>query len=58
VVGGQRRIDLLELLRIVDALDADPRRVFMDIVGRRAGGEARRAAAATIVVTRVTGWRA
>jgi transcriptional regulator with XRE-family HTH domain len=34
---GNRRIDVLELLRIVDALDADPRKVFMDIVARRAG---------------------
>ena len=34
---GNRRIDVLELLRIVDALNADPRKVFMDIVARRAG---------------------
>jgi transcriptional regulator with XRE-family HTH domain len=34
---GNRRIDVLELLRIVDALKADPRKVFMDIVSRRAG---------------------
>jgi transcriptional regulator with XRE-family HTH domain len=33
---GNRRIDVLELLRIVDALNADPRKVFMDIVTRRA----------------------
>jgi transcriptional regulator with XRE-family HTH domain len=33
---GNRRIDVLELLRIVDALGADPRKVFMDIVARRA----------------------
>jgi transcriptional regulator with XRE-family HTH domain len=35
---GQRRIDVLELLRIVEAFDGDPRRVFSDIlalVGRR-----------------------
>jgi transcriptional regulator with XRE-family HTH domain len=32
---GQRRIDVLELLRIVEALDADPRTVFMHIVGRQ-----------------------
>jgi transcriptional regulator with XRE-family HTH domain len=30
--SGQRRIDLLELLRIAEALDADPRRVFGDIL--------------------------
>jgi transcriptional regulator with XRE-family HTH domain len=34
---GNRRIDVLELLRIVDALKADPRTVFMDIVARKAG---------------------
>jgi transcriptional regulator with XRE-family HTH domain len=34
---GNRRIDVLELLRIVDTLKADPRRVFMDIVARKAG---------------------
>jgi hypothetical protein len=28
---------VLELLRIVDALKADPRRVFMDIVARKVG---------------------
>jgi transcriptional regulator with XRE-family HTH domain len=31
--NGQRRIDVLELLRIAEALDADPRRVFGDILG-------------------------
>jgi len=30
--NGQRRIDILELLRIAEALDADPRRVFSDIL--------------------------
>jgi transcriptional regulator with XRE-family HTH domain len=35
---GQRRIDVLELLRIVEALGGDARSVFMDIVGRRAKG--------------------
>jgi hypothetical protein len=30
--NGQRRIDLLELLRIAEALDADPRRVFGDVL--------------------------
>lgn len=34
---GQRRIDVLELLRIVEVLGGDARAVFMDIVGRRAG---------------------
>ncbi len=33
---GQRRIDVLELLRIVEALKADARVVFMDIVRRQA----------------------
>ena len=34
---GQRRIDVLELLRIVEALEGDPRSVFADIVGRGEG---------------------
>jgi transcriptional regulator with XRE-family HTH domain len=34
--NGQRRIDLLEFLAIVDALNADPRVVFDEIVERRA----------------------
>jgi transcriptional regulator with XRE-family HTH domain len=34
---GQRRIDVLELLRIVEALKGDPRAVFADIIGRRSG---------------------
>jgi transcriptional regulator with XRE-family HTH domain len=29
---GQRRIDVLELIRIVDALAGDPRKVFLDIL--------------------------
>jgi transcriptional regulator with XRE-family HTH domain len=29
---GQRRIDVLELLRIVDAFEGDPRKVFNDII--------------------------
>ena len=33
---GQRRIDVLEMLRIVEALKGDPRRVFADI-SRRGG---------------------
>ena len=32
---GQRRIDVLELLRIVKSLKGDPRRVFADILKRR-----------------------
>jgi transcriptional regulator with XRE-family HTH domain len=32
---GQRRIDVLELLRIVEALEDDARAVFNDIVRRR-----------------------
>lgn len=32
---GQRRIDVLELLRIVEALKGDPRAVFKDIIKRR-----------------------
>ena len=31
---GQRRIDVLEMLRIVGALKGDPRRVFGDILRR------------------------
>jgi transcriptional regulator with XRE-family HTH domain len=34
---GQRRIDVLELLRIVEALGGNARAVFMDIVRRRSG---------------------
>ncbi len=32
---GQRRIDVLELLRIVEALKGDARRVFAEIIKRR-----------------------
>ena len=39
---GQRRIDVLELLRIVEALGGEPRTVFMDILGRRVGAKGRR----------------
>jgi len=38
---GQRRIDVLELLRIVEALKGDARAVFTDIA-RRAGAKGRR----------------
>jgi hypothetical protein len=34
---GERRIDVLELLRIVEALKGGPRRVFADILRRRGG---------------------
>jgi hypothetical protein len=37
-----RRIDVLEFLRIVNALEGDPRAVFMDIVARRAGSKTRK----------------
>jgi transcriptional regulator with XRE-family HTH domain len=43
---GQRRIDVLELIRIVEALRGDPQVVFVEIIARRAGarqGTARRA---------------
>lgn len=33
---GQRRIDVLELLRIADVLQCDPRTIFADIIVRRA----------------------
>jgi len=39
---GQRRIDVLELLRIVEALKADTRSVFMVIVARQAETKSRR----------------
>ena len=32
---GQRRIDVLELLRIAEAMKVDARRVFADILRRR-----------------------
>lgn len=32
--NGQRRIDLLEFLRIVEALKADPKRVFASVIER------------------------
>lgn len=34
--AGQRRIDLLELVRIVEALGGKPRAVFADVLRRRA----------------------
>jgi transcriptional regulator with XRE-family HTH domain len=40
---GQRRIDVLELLRIVEALKGEPRAVFADVISRRGGGKGRRA---------------
>jgi len=39
---GQRRIDVLEFLRIVDALEADPRAVFMEIIACRFGAKSRK----------------
>jgi len=39
---GQRRIDVLELLRIVETLKGDPRAVVGDILSRRGGGKGRR----------------
>jgi transcriptional regulator with XRE-family HTH domain len=33
--SGQRRIDLLELLRIAHVLKADPRKIFAEIVLRK-----------------------
>jgi len=38
---GLRRIDVLELLRIVEALKCDPRAVFGDIICRRDSGRRR-----------------
>lgn len=32
---GQRRIDVLELLRIVEALGGDPHSVFIEIIARQ-----------------------
>lgn len=33
--SGQRRVDVLELVRICEELGADPRRVFGDILARQ-----------------------
>jgi hypothetical protein len=38
---SQRRIDMLELLRIADAMKADPRKVFMEIVTGQSGPKRR-----------------
>ncbi len=40
--NGQRRVDLLEMLAIVETLKADPLAVFAEIVGRRSGPNAKR----------------
>jgi transcriptional regulator with XRE-family HTH domain len=32
--NGQRRINLLEFLRIVEALNADPKRIFTSVIVR------------------------
>jgi len=39
---GQRRIDVLELLRIVEAVKGDARAVFADIVAQRVPSKGRR----------------
>jgi transcriptional regulator with XRE-family HTH domain len=39
--NGQRRIDLLEFLRIVETLKVDPRAVFADIRKRRSNSPKR-----------------
>jgi transcriptional regulator with XRE-family HTH domain len=36
---GQRRLDILELLRIVDALKADPRKLFDAILAAKRGAK-------------------
>ena len=36
--NGQRRIDLLEFIRIMDALRADPIEVFRSIIRKSSGG--------------------
>lgn len=36
---GQRRIDLLEFLHIIDTLEGDPSVVFADILARRQAGK-------------------
>ena len=38
---GQRRLDILELLRIVDALKADPQKVFDAILAAKRGSRRR-----------------
>jgi hypothetical protein len=40
--GPERRLDILELLRIVEALKADPRKVFDAILTAKLGGRPRR----------------
>jgi transcriptional regulator with XRE-family HTH domain len=39
---GQRRIDILELLRIAEALEADARAILADILRRRSEGKLKR----------------
>jgi transcriptional regulator with XRE-family HTH domain len=36
--SGQRRLDILEFLRVVEALNADPLAVFPSIIERRSQG--------------------
>jgi transcriptional regulator with XRE-family HTH domain len=40
--SGQRRIDVLELTRIAGALDADPRKIFFDILASQQGTSRKR----------------
>lgn len=39
---GQRRIDVLELLRIIEALDDNPVEIFRKILAERGGGKPQR----------------
>jgi transcriptional regulator with XRE-family HTH domain len=39
---GQRRIDILELLRIADILEAEPHAIFADILARFKRGRTRK----------------
>jgi hypothetical protein len=39
--NGQRRVDLLEFLAILETLKADPLAVFAEIVERRSGSKAK-----------------
>jgi transcriptional regulator with XRE-family HTH domain len=39
---GQRRIDVLELLRIMEALDGDPHHVLSDVLSQRGTPKRRR----------------
>jgi transcriptional regulator with XRE-family HTH domain len=39
---GQRRLDILEFLKIIEALKADPRKVFDAMLAARRGDKSRR----------------